>query len=222
MKEEEMKKVTLALLSMFTISSISYAESFPAYGDNSYKAQYDSNGSIVNNDLYVGLGYSYTNSNLNIPAIYLGTEYDFDIQSDNVFFVAGYDINKYFSIEARYSFSVTDLDFDLEGANIDEGLEWGGDISNFGLYVKPKYTSGDVTVYALLGYGHIRIDVDNIGDHSENEFQWGAGLSMDVGNSIINNSQAFLFLDYIRYYDDETSQIDLTIDAINVGIAFKF
>ena len=199
-----------------------YGDTYPAYGEDSYKTKHDKYTSIDVNEFYLGLGYAYTFANVNVPDRYLGKGYDMDIQSDNLFFVAGYDINKYVAVETRYTFSTTDLDFDFNGYTTSGGMSWGGDISNVGLYVKPKYSVEDVTVYALLGYGHIRVDIDNIGDHSENEFQWGAGISMDVGNSIINNTKTLFFLDYMKYLDGENGQISYSVESINAGIAFKF
>ena len=216
-----MKKILMSMTVLVALgTSVAYAESYPAYGQNSYKAIDE--GTSVQGNFYAGLGYSYLNANLDIPGYYLGQAMEFDIQGDNINLLLGYDINQYFAVEARYTASVTDLDFDLEGGNIDRGLSWGGDMSNFGVYLKPKYQSGDVTIYALLGYGHVRLDIDNIGDSSENEFQWGLGLSMDVGSSIMAGTETFIFLDYVRFYDDEMSQIDFKIDSVNAGIAFKF
>jgi len=204
-------------------ASALYAEHYPAYGENSYKALNDTEaGMAATGNFYAGLGYSYVNANLDIPVYYFNRPVEFDIQGDNVSFLLGYDFNQYFAVETRYTLSVTDLDFDLTSGNYDQGMSWGGDMSNFGLYLKPKYQSGAVTIYALLGYGHIRIDIDNIGDSSENEFQWGLGLSMDVGESIVAGTETFIYLDYMRFYDDEMNQVDFTIDAITAGIAFKF
>lgn len=217
-----MKKILLSTAALMVVgTSAVYAESYPAYGENSYKATQESGGT-VSGSFYTGIGYSYINANLDVPYYYFGQPFEFDIQSDNIDLLLGYEFNKYFAVEARYTTSVTDLDFDLQNGYVDEGLAWGGDLSNFGFYLKPKYQSGDVTVYALLGYGHIRLDIDNIGDRSENEFQWGLGLSMDVGSSIIAGTETFIFLDYIRLYDDEISQMDFAIDSVNTGIAFKF
>jgi opacity protein-like surface antigen len=219
-----MKKILMSMAAFAALgSSTVYAESYPAYGENSYKAIHEGveNGGATGN-FYVGLGYSYVNANLDIPVYYFNQPIEFDMQGDNISFLLGYDFNQYFALETRYTLSVTDIDFDLQNGNYDRGMSWGGDMSNFGLYLKPKYQSGAVTVYALLGYGHIRLDIDNIGDSSENEFQWGLGLSMDVGESIIAGTQTFIYLDYMRFYDDEMSQIDFQIDAVTAGIAFKF
>ena len=204
-------------------TSAVYAESYPAYGENSYKAIHDRDPNApMKGNFYAGLGYSYMNANLDMPVYYYNRPVEFDIQGDNLSFLLGYDFHRYFSVEARYTLSVTDLDLDVTSGDYDDGISWGGDMSNFGLYLKPKYQSGDVTLYALLGVGHIRIDLDNVGDSSENEFQWGLGMSIDVGESIVAGTDAFVFLDYIRYYDDEMSQMDYTIDAFTAGIAFKF
>jgi opacity protein-like surface antigen len=217
-----MKKILLSAAALMAVGvSTIQAESYPAYGENSYQATQMESSSIPGS-FYAGIGYSYANANLDVPYYYFGQPFEFDIQSDNINLLLGYEFNQYFAVEARYTASISDLDFDLQNGYIDKGLTWGGDMSNLGLYLKPKYQSGDVTVYALLGYGHIRLDIDNIGDRSENEFQWGLGLSMDVGSSIIAGTETFIFLDYIRFYDDEMSQMDFTIDSVNTGIAFKF
>ena len=212
---------SLAVIAVLGSSTV-FAESYPAYGENSYQAIHGTESGSIPGNFYAGLGYTYANANLDIPAYYFGLPYSFDIQGDNINFSLGYEFNRYFAVEARYTTSVTDLDFSVENGYVDQGMSWGGDMSNIGLYLKPQYKSGNVTLYALLGYGHVRIDIDNIGDSSENEFQWGLGMSMDVGHSIVDGTDAFVFLDYVRLYDDEMSQIDFTIDAVTAGIAFKF
>ena len=112
---------------------------------------------------------------------------------------------------------------DIDGAT--EGITWGGNMSNVGLYFKPKYTSSSVTLYALLGMGHVKLDLDNIGEVSETEFQWGAGISIDGGKSIVGNSKISFFLDYVRLYDEEAPIIAtdiLVVDTFTVGLIFKF
>ena len=218
-----MKKILLSAVVLVVLgTSTIHAESYPAEGTNSYKALHEEGGNAEAGNFYAGIGYSYVKTDMDIPRYYFGNSISAEIQSDNINLIVGYDFNRYFALEARYTTAITDLDFSIESGYQSEGLEWGGDISNLGLYLKPKYQVGDATLYALLGYGHVRIDIDNIGDSSENRLQWGAGFSMDVGNSIIAGTESVVFLDYIRFYDKERSQIDFTIDSISAGIMFKF
>lgn len=128
----------------------------------------------------------------------------------NVALLAGYNINKYFAVEGRYSTTFTDEDR--------------VEMDSLSIYAKPKYPlSEEFSVYALLGYGTVTmkgvngsgVDVDDSG------FQWGLGLDWEVAN---NTS---IFIDYSSLASDMggvyyNGALEVDADAITVGVTYKF
>ncbi len=198
-----MKKFIFSVVAVIAMSTLLVAESYDAYGTDSYQASSKATGSSGS---YVGLGYSYMKWNVD------ENQLDYDVLGNNLMLLAGYSFNEYIAVEGRYSFSVGDLRYD---GDMDEE-DFDGDMSNFSLFLKPMYSSGGFTVYGLIGYGQISDDSEN-----EDSLQWGAGLSVDIYYNMD------LFFDYTRLYDDEggfgmSSDNDLRIESFNFGIAYSF
>lgn len=116
--------------------------------------------------------------------------------SDATLLLAGYNFNQYFGVEARYA-GLTDC------------------LENYGIYAKPMYPFGAATVYGLIGYGETSYD-NGANDESESGFQWGLGANYAV------TEQIGVFADYTNVYDDTFGAVDTTVDAINVGMTYKF
>lgn len=214
-----MKKLTFLTVAVMAIGTIATAESYPAEGLNSYQASQD-NLSLIGTP-YVGIGYSYMNTNMQTP-IY-GYNYDADIQGDAITLLAGYNVNQYFAVEGRFTTTVGDLSLDVSSGGYNEGIDFEGDMSNIALYLKPMYSSGKVTIYGLLGLGQVKLEDDSFAsDNSESSFQWGLGLSFNGGEHLN------IFMDYTRFYDDaggfgnDASEIDFVVDSFNFGLAYKF
>ena len=113
--------------------------------------------------------------------------------------LAGYKFNDYIALEGRY----TD-DF--------------SDFSNWGIYAKPMYPVGPVSIYGLLGYGVSDIDAKNF-KAKDDGFQWGAGLAYAVTQNI------GLFADYVQMVDKsnfDKKDIDVKIYGINAGVTYTF
>jgi len=218
-KEEKMKKLVFLVASMVAIGTNAAAESYPAEGPNSYQASRD-NLELIGS-AYLGIGYSYMNTNMQTP-IY-GYNYEADVQGDAITLLAGYNVNQYFAVEGRLSTTVGDLSFDVSSGGFNDGVDFGGDMSNIALYLKPMYSSGKVTIYGLLGFGQVKLEDDSFAsDDSESSFQWGLGLSFAGGEHL------GIFMDYTRFYDNsdgfgnDSSEIDFVVDAFNFGLAYKF
>lgn len=155
---------------------------------------------------YVGLGYSYMNMNIDgYPDPNISTNLasvpEVDHDGDAVLLLAGYNFNEYVGVEARYA-GFTDC------------------LENAGIYLKPQYPIGAVTVYGLLGYGETSYDNGTV-DLSEDGFQWGIGANYAVTESIA------VFVDYTNLYDDSgfdnhLSHVDHMVDSINVGVTYTF
>ncbi len=226
-----MKKFTFSMLAVMAIGTFAIAESYDAQGSNSYQAKNGIDSSFAyGGGPYVGIGYSYMNVGMDAQGVINRGKADFDIQGDNITLLMGYNINEYFAIEGRYSKSVNDLELDLDTSMDDKGMDWGGDMSNIALYLKPMYVSSKVTLYGLLGVGHTKIDFDPGFNTSDTKFQWGLGISFDAGFTFIGNKDVTFFMDYTRFDQDDTTiflwdeilRIDGVIDSLNVGMSYKF
>ncbi len=149
---------------------------------------------------YAGLGYSFMKMDTD-PG---------EITGHAITLLAGYDFHEYLAVEGRYSATLSDL----RAHNADQ--DW--DMSNIGIYLKPKYSVDRFTLYGLLGYGQVTFD--NGTEYTEDGFQWGLGASVMATDNID------VFVDYTRLYDDDgfdTFTIsDVTVDAVNVGVNYKF
>lgn len=158
---------------------------------------------------YAGLGYSCLQMDLDEPT-------DIDIRAMTAISInAGYNFNKYFAIEGRYSVSLGDLDVDT--MNTERSEAW--DMSNIGLYLKPQYSIDSFTLYGLLGYGQFTLDNDS--SYSVDGFQYGAGISMMATDNID------IYIDYRRLYDDEdfdglSINEVVTANSYTVGVNYHF
>ena len=114
---------------------------------------------------------------------------------------------------------MTDASWEDHGE--DDG-ECDDDISNIALYVKPMYPIGDLSLYALLGYGETTLNWEgNSEDYSESAFQWGLGAAYGF------TEQFSAFVDYTVFYDDTgfdtfIPEWDYKADSITVGVMYKF
>lgn len=216
-----MKKVILSIAAIMALVSSASADNYPAEGVDSYKSVFGIDSDAAYNRFYVGLGYSYMDVGGEYKeGIY---KYDYDFYGNALTILAGYSVNRYFAIEGRYSSSVGDLSLEGKFVGLSEGVDFGGNMTNAGIYLKPKYTTPQLAVYALLGYGQFDMDIDDMsGSISENGFQWGLGIKFHGGEHFD------IYLDYTNfYYDDEGSifqgyTADINIDSFNVGLAYKF
>lgn len=175
------------------------------------------------NHFYVGLGLSDMNLNNDFS--------DEEFSATGIMLQAGYQLNKYFAIEGRYTVNVGDLDYDHgNDSNLRNAIydgDYPGDFSNFGLYVKPMYAFDNFAVYALLGYGEVSItnlpypDTTGSVDRAEDGFQWGLGGEYTFMDDIS------IFVDYVRLYDDKgfdgrAQDADITSDLWTLGVSYKF
>lgn len=158
---------------------------------------------------YLGLGYSCLHLDFDIP--------DLDARAMTAISVAaGYDFNKYFAVEGRYTASIGDIE--AETILGTEDMDW--DMSNIALYLKPKYTIDSFTVYGLLGFGEVTYD-DGDTSYSEAGFQYGVGIGVMATDNID------VYVDYRRLYDDEefdglSENKDVTANSFTVGVNYHF
>jgi opacity protein-like surface antigen len=83
----------------------------------------------------------------------------------------GYDFNPFFGIEARFLRSQLSRNF--------------AKTTHYGIYAKPQVHLGDaVNVYALIGYGHTKVECDYRANplYEGNGWSFGGGIEYDFGS----------------------------------------
>ena len=177
---------------------------------------------VVNSGLYIGGGISWLSWHVKgtdaDPGIMIPINADMEASWTGGTLLAGYQFNKYFAVEGRYTLSFSDASWEDHG--VDDGDD-GSELSNMAIYVKPMYPIDNFSVYALLGYGETTIDIDGLGENSESGFQWGVGASYGF------TDQLSVFVDYTKLYDDEgfdifPTYLDGDSDSITLGLTYKF
>jgi opacity protein-like surface antigen len=212
---EGMQKFTLSAVTLMAMSTLAMAG-----GDVQYAAPAAEVAPVEKKNVYVGLGYSYMNINIEGSQQINAVAYppllgETDINGNSLTLLAGYNFHRYIAVEGRYTFSVGDLDIDNEGD--DRDLD--ADLSNLAIYLKPMYPVGEMTLYGLLGYGKVTLDDGT--EYSESGFQWGVGAGYTLNDAI------GFFVDYTRLYDDQGFDNiwldqDVVVDSVNVGVTYEF
>ncbi len=222
MGEYIMNKFTTFAISTMLMVSFATADTYPAYGSTSYKTK-QVNKAIGSEDLpyeaktYLGLAYSYLSADFA-----MSNGIDYNIDGNSLTMLLGYDFHKYVAAEVRYSKTIGNLSESLENYSPYMGAGTDGDMSSFGLFVKPKYTSENIVLYGLLGYGKVQLDGGYIGEDSEASIQWGLGMSLDVGREILGNEKLTIFADYIMLYDEKDVLNVFTIESYTFGLNYAF
>ncbi len=205
-KGEKMRKSVLSLAAMVLLGTVAYAGgdiapveevAVPVVADNSA--------------FYIGLGFGqgYVNDD----------QTDEEMKAATLMLQAGYQFNEYIALEGRYTFGLSmDYDPGLTGNGPDD---YDGDFSSWGIYVKPMYPIGDLSIYALLGYGGVMLDDLEGGDAYESGFQWGLGAQYAFTENIVG------FVDYVKLYDDtgfdyRAQTEDVDSDTWTIGVSYKF
>jgi len=202
-----MKKTTLSLVSILTLSGLAFAGGDIAPVEPVVEAPVV----IEPGPFYLGLGIGDAAVNDDFT--------NEEFSATTIMLQAGYQYNAYVAVEGRYTLAVnTDYDPGNTGAS---SSGYDGDFSSWGLYVKPMYPIGDFSLYALLGYGGVMLDDLAGGDAYEDGFQWGLGAGYAV------SEQFTVFVDYVSLYDDTgfdyRAQLDdVDSDTWTVGMSYKF
>lgn len=150
-----------------------------------------------------------------------------DFTAKGVTLQLGYNYNRYLSIEGRYTHHVGRVHYN-HGSNhqTNAGInisDYPTDFTNIALYLKPTYSIDDLTVYALLGYGEVKLTNIPIGstDRAEDGFQWGLGVSYNLQDNWS------VYFDYLNMYegkgfDYRAQKADIKADAWTIGLSYKF
>lgn len=168
-----------------------------------------------------------------IKASFTITSGERKVDYDGIMAQAGYKFNQYLALEGRYWWSLGDSDWSYamyggkgELGPHESGSEGNEELRAWGVYLKPMYpVTEQFDVYALLGYGGVKLSNDSHGDWlDENDFQWGLGASYEFTENIS------IFVDYVRLLDESNTRIwyeeprvwDDEVYTINVGLTYKF
>jgi OOP family OmpA-OmpF porin len=149
-----------------------------------------------------------------------------DIKDDRYGIVAriGADYNQYIGVEARW---LKTLENDVFSKT-----------EHYGLYLKPQYPiSKQSNVYALLGYGHTKVEMTNgilACDIKEDSFAYGIGIEYDLSKDRTNKTfdRAFdgqgdqeqgwgLWIDYTKVLNN-ASKYHLDASIVSFGITYDF
>ncbi len=204
-----MRKTVLSCVSIMALSGLAYAG-----GDMTKVVEpvVEIPAVVEVSPLYVGLGIgeAYVNDDVT----------DEEISATTLMLQVGYQYNEYLAVEGRYTFGLGDSDYD-SGSLTGIGNGYDGDLSTWGVYIKPMYPIGEFSLYALLGYGEIMLDDLAGGDAVEDGFQWGLGASYAFTEHVS------VFADYVSLYDDtgfdyRAKLDDVTADTWTVGFSYNF
>lgn len=202
-----MNKIALSLGAVVALSSFGIAGGDIAPVEPAVAAVY---APADESSFYVGIAMAATSSRdssvgLNFTSSKAGQD-----RQGNFTLLAGYNINRYFAVEGRYTTTFTDEDL--------------VETDSLSIFAKPQYPISEAfSLYALLGYGAVTMDGVNGAnvDVDESGFQWGLGVDWEVAN---NTS---IFVDYTSlasemegtYYN---GALEVDSDQINVGVIYKF
>jgi len=158
--------------------------------------------------VYIGLGYSCMQMVADTP--------DEEFMGDEVSANIGYKFNKNIAIEARYTASVGDVKYTKWDTNYNIK---DSSLSNLGIYLKPQINFAGLGLYALLGYGQVKL-ADTTNSFTENTLQYGVGTTFDI-------SEVSLFVDYRRLYDgtgfsELTKQQEVAVNSFTLGLNYEF
>ena len=162
---------------------------------------------VGDKNFYAGLGYAYMKMNDDTSSN--------NITGRAIILLAGYNFHKYIATEGRY-FATWD-NLNVEDGTTEVDKDW--DIANIAIYLKPKYSIDNFTLYGLLDYG--QMSLNNHTKYTENGFQWGLGANFAVIDKVN------VFVDYARLYDDKdfndlAMQNDISVDSVNLGVVYNF
>ena len=158
--------------------------------------------SVYKIPLYIGIGLLTTKLTRDCPCagatILEDTTY-------GVMLRAGWNINDYIGVEARYFKSNMKKDF--------------SEVEHYGIYLKPQYRiSPDINIYALVGYGKTTVDYicgAKSSILSESGLSYGGGIEYDITDSWN------VWADAQHIFEDEGA-FNTNINIGTIGIGYKF
>ena len=208
-----MKKITLSLVSVIALSSFGFGggniEPIPAPEPIATEG--------TPSAFYLGLGLNVLSARDADASLSFFSGKTGQKRMVGVALLAGYDFNEYIAVEGRYTTSIYKDDTTAE-------------MSAYSIFVKPQYRFQDengqlgaFNIYALLGFGGVKMDPVN-DSHvyaDDTSFQWGLGVSYDFDESLT------LFVDYTSLANGmdgtwSNGALEVSADALTVGMTYRF
>jgi len=164
---------------------------------------------LATGNFYIGGALSLVSARENCVDLNFFSDKNAQDRLANIMLLAGYNFNKYVAVEGRVSTTIANKDF--------------AKLTSLSLFLKPQYpVTKELNIYALLGYGHVKLDNNNGSnvDVSKSTFQWGLGASYNIDNNWA------VFADYTNLGNNISGTMlnsnEADIDSINVGVTYKF
>lgn len=140
--------------------------------------------------------------------------------------VGGSNFSRYFGIESRIQFGVSDVDGDMEAAATFASVDYAGGIS-YALYLRPQLPLGTRTrLFGLFGGGVTEIEVHgdgaavgklNSAGHDD-VLSYGAGVEVDIAR------QFSVMLDYVAFddFDDAPTLRAADLATVSLNLIYSF
>ena len=224
-----MKNIVLSAVAIVAMSSFSVAG-----GDIAPVVEPVIDVPVVMTDsgFYVGVAYGLVDGTFNALVGAIGSDNEVKSTHNTLGLLAGYKVNSYVAVEDRYNMSLSEGTWSDNGTDV-ALTDTDDKVAAWGVFVKPMYPVTDaLDIYALLGYGETTFTTGTVGNNPlvgasldivATGFQYGAGLSYDVTDSVA------VFVDYVSLYNADAVEYagtevtrDVTIASINAGVSYKF
>ncbi len=142
-------------------------------------------------------------------------------QTNPMLFQAGYRYSPYISIEARYVRNIGKVMYENGTTLSSDDNNFPTTFSNAAAYLKPQFSYGAYSFYALCGYGEVKLTNIRGADRIERGFQWGAGLSYKASDKLS------VFADYTKVYsgdgfDGRAKARTIHVDLMAIGVSYEF
>ena len=143
------------------------------------------------------------------------------LSSKSASLILGYTLNRYLSIEGRYTHALGALDYDAGKTVSPSKTLTDSTYTDLDLLLKLGYPIGHFSPYLLAGYGRSTITHIVGADRTEKSLRYGAGLSYQATEHLS------LFADYLRAYrgqgfDGRSTAEKVHLDRLTIGMTYHF
>ena len=234
-----MKNILITIMLLMTTNSSIYGEEDR---DLDSIVTENSEDEIKDDYIYAGVAFIYHRT-YSIDSGWFDNSIETQDETGGLVGLIGYNYNNYLAVEGRIAKSFFKEDY--------------ADLLNYSIFIKPQYKfvdeerdnceDGYITVYALIGYGRVKVEGTdgNVPGHKGEDitngsgFQWGLGLSYTLADEDDDDDEhnrdgdITLFAEYNRFMTDRDIyarlyQYDpkyyekLSQDAFNLGLNYRF
>ena len=135
--------------------------------------------------------------------------------------ILGYTLNRYLSIEGRYTHAIGSLHYDAGKTSSPSKILSESTYTDTDLLLRLSYPIGHFSPYLLAGYGRSTITHIVGSNRAESSLRYGAGLSYQATEHL------HLFADYLRAYrgkgfDGRSTDENVHLDRLTLGMTYHF